>query len=314
MKVALWHVHGSWTTSLVSGGDEYLLVTRPGGGPWGRGRAGRNWPATREVNLTELAAAAPDVVVLQRPEEIGLIEQALGRRVGADVPAVYVEHNAPRPYAAESTHPLAGRTDIPLVHVTAFNRMMWDNGRCPTVVIDHGIVDPGPRYRGDLARAGTLINEPVRRARVTGTDLLPDIAGAAPVDVWGIGTDELRIHPQVHGCGDLPQDALFDALVRRRVFVHTARWTSLGLSLLEAMHLGMPIVAVAATEAATAIPAEAGVVSTDPAVLTTAVREFVSDPVRAELAGKAAREAALARFGLHRFRTAWHNLLTEVTR
>lgn len=34
-------------------------------------------------------------------------------------------------------------------------------------------------------------------------------------------------------------------MARRRVYLHTARWTSLGLSLLEAMHLGMPVVAVA---------------------------------------------------------------------
>ena len=41
------------------------------------------------------------------------------------------------------------------------------------------------------------------------------------------------------------------------------RWTSLGLSLLEAMQLGMPVVALATTEATVAVPPEAGVVSND---------------------------------------------------
>ena len=50
MKVLLWHVHGSWTTSFVQGGHEYLLpvVDGPGGkrSPDGLGRARTwDWPA-----------------------------------------------------------------------------------------------------------------------------------------------------------------------------------------------------------------------------------------------------------------------------
>ena len=82
-------------------------------------------------------------------------------------------------------------------------------------------------------------------------------------------------------------------LARRRVYVHPVRWTSLGLSLLEAMHLGMPVVALATTEAVEAVPPEAGVLSTRPERLCDAVRAFVDDPDAARLAGKAARAAAL---------------------
>src|SRR4051812_10711096 len=96
-----------------------------------------------------------------------------GRRPGIDLPAVYVEHNTPRGPAATSRHPLADRPDIPIVHVTNFNQLMWDRGRAPTTVIPHGIVDPGERYAGELARVAVVINEPVRRWRNTGTDLLP---------------------------------------------------------------------------------------------------------------------------------------------
>ena len=46
------------------------------------------------------------------------------------------------------------------------------------------------------------------------------------------------------GIEDLPQDELHAELARRRVYLHPIRWTSLGLSLLEAMHLGMPVVAL----------------------------------------------------------------------
>jgi hypothetical protein len=63
---------------------------------------------------------------------------------------------------------LAGRRGITLIHVTDFNRLMWDNGLAPTRVITHGIADPGPLYTGDIAAATTMINEPLRRWRTVG--------------------------------------------------------------------------------------------------------------------------------------------------
>ena len=269
-NVLLWHVHGSWTESFVQGRHRYLLPVNSARDADGRGLCGRRWPAACEVEADRLAEEPIDLAVLQRPEELQLLAAWSRRRPGVDVPAVYVEHNAPRPSPSESRHPIGDRTDITLVHVTDFNRLMWDNGVAPTAVITHGISDPGDRYTGELPTAATMINEPVRRWRVVGTDLLPRLAADVPIDVWGMGTFDLN-RPRfgnVSGRGDVAPPALFDQLARRRVYLHTARWTSLGISLLEAMHLGMPVVAVASTMAPLAVPSEAGVVSADVAALS----------------------------------------------
>jgi glycosyltransferase involved in cell wall biosynthesis len=214
---------------------------------------------------------------------------------------------------------MAGRDDIPIAHVTHFNRLFYDNGRAPTTVIEHGIVDPGERYTGELARAAVVTNEPVRRGRTVGADLLPGLAAVAPVDVFGMGLTGLHeqygLDPdRVALHDDPPQAAMHAELARRRVYVHPVRWTSLGLSLLEAMHLGMPVVGLATTEAVEAVPADAGVLSTRPERLWEAVRDFVHDDDAARLAGKAARAAALERYGLGRFLADWDALLREVTR
>ena len=312
MKLLVWHVHGSWTTAFVQGEHTYLLPTVDDRGPWGRGRCGRPWPDSAvEVPPDELREADIDAVVLQRPEEIDLTVEWLGSRPGTDLPAVYVEHNTPRGHAANSRHSLADQDDIAIVHVTHYNELMWDNGIAPTVVIEHGVLDPGHRYTGELARAAVLINEPVRRGRIVGTDLLPTFARAAPIDLYGIDVDGVTIDG-VTPIGDLPQDALHTEMARRRVYVHTARWTSLGLSLVEAMHLGMPVVAVASAEAATTVPREAGVVSTDVVELASAVRTFCSDPELATRVGKSAREYALTRFGLETFLHRWDTLLAAL--
>jgi hypothetical protein len=318
MRILLWHVHGSWTDSFVRGPHEYLLPVLPGGGPWGLGRAGRNWPeSVREVALNRLDADSIDAVVLQRPEELAEVHRELGRQPGAGLPAVYLEHNTPKGDVPFTVHPLADQHAIPVVHVTHFNALFWDTGSTPTVVIEHGVPDPGHLYTGELPELAVVVNEPVRRGRVTGTDLLPRFAAAAPLQVFGMGGDELPRHTGLPPSrltvrGDLATDALHRELARCRVYVHPLRWTSLGLALLEAMHLGMPVVALATTEAARAVPPEAGAISTDVGELVRQAGLLVRDPDEARERGRAARQSVLDRYSLGPFLGAWDTLLDEI--
>jgi len=272
----MWHVHGSWTTGFVQGGHEYLVPVLPDRGPDGRGRARTwDWPASVvEVTPEEAAAADVDVVVLQRPHELHALarEWLGGREPGRDIPAVYLEHTSPEGSINQMRHPAADRPDLVVVHVTHFNALFWDTGTTPTRVIEHGIVDPGYRYTGELPRAAVVINEAARRQRVTGTDLLPRFRQAVPIDLFGMDAASLG------GLEDIPQERLHDEMARRRVYLHPMRWTSLGLSLLEAMHLGMPIVALATTEVPRAVPPEAGAVSNSMEELETALRRLVAEP------------------------------------
>lgn len=316
MKVLLWHVHGSWTTAFVRGGHDYVVPVTPDRGPYGRGRARTwDWPANvMEVAPEALAREDVDAVVLQRPEEEVLATEWLRRRPGRDVPLIYLEHNAPQGRISDLRHPMADRGDVELVHVTHCNALFWDRGTTPHRVIEHGIIDPGYRYTGELDRAAVVVNEPVRRGRVTGTDLLTTFAEAIPVDLFGMGAVAAAPRSGARGIENLPQDALHREVARRRVYLHPARWTSLGLSLIEAMQLGLPVVALATTAVPEAVPPEAGVVSNDPDVITAALRQLHADPEEARRLGKAGRAAALERFGLDRFLDDWDRLLKEVTR
>ncbi len=308
MRLLVWHVHGAWTTAFVHGPHEYLIPELPGRGPDGRGRADTYaWPAAaRALSPEQLARERVDLVVLQRPHELELVEDWLGLRPGVDVPALFVEHNSPQGRVAEMRHPLADRADIPVIHVTHFNALFWDCGAAPTAVVEHGVVDPGPLYTGELPRAAVVINEARRRGRVTGTDLIGPICGEVPFDLFGIDAEALG------GVGDLPYSELHGAMAARRVYVHPNRWTSLGLSLVEAMHLGMPVVAVATTEAHDALPADGAVVSNRLETLRGAVARLAADPAEAAERGARLRQHALARYGLDRFLSDWDAVLAAV--
>jgi hypothetical protein len=307
MRVLLWYAHGSYVNALVRGDHDYLVcATDPSGG--GPPVPTSPWPDSVTVaSAEEVRANPPDVVVIQRLEEIDCCRNLLGFEPGRDRPAIFCEHNVPKHDIPSAVHPLADRDNWLIVHVTGVNALLWDCGRTPSRVVGHGIPDPGVRYVGDLDRAAFVVNEPVRRCRLVGTDLIPLVAPDVGVDVFGIDGNLLvdaQPEADLRFGGNLAQQELWDAVARDRVYLHLNRWTSLGLSLIEAMLMAMPVAVLAMTEAAS-LPPEIGAVSSDPARLRRRVRELIDDAAEARRCGALARAVALERFGLAAFLRGW---------
>jgi hypothetical protein len=309
MRIVTWHVHAAWSSALVSGRHRYLIPTLPDRGPYGRGRPMTfPWPDNAiEISPEGLRVADVDVAVLQRPEEEDLLHRWLGRRV----PLIYVEHNTPKNGVPGTRHPMADRDDVIVVHVTHFNDLFWDCGHTRTVVIEPGVRPPNPHWTGELERLAVVTNEPVRRGRTTGTDLFARFAEVAPLDIFGTGVSSLgNARIAVHE--DLSQPAMHIALTRRRAYLHLTRWTSLGLSLIEAMLMGCPVIALATTEAPMAVPPGCGHIGTNVTDLVEAARVYLKNPDVASSDGSRARAFAVARFGLSRFLADWDDLLALV--
>ena len=318
MRILMWDVHGGYTDSLLAGSHDYLFLP-PDNGRGGLARFRGTPPASaREVSAAELRDDPPDLVLLQRLEEVDLCCRYVARAPGVELPAIFLEHNTPKADVPNTRHPLADVPELMIIQVTHFNHLFWDCGGTPTRVIEHGIADPGVRYRGELDRLAFVVNEPVRRWRITGTDLLCRFGGLE-IDAFGIDADLLpdALPPgdaQVSFAGNLSPEDLYDAMALRRVYLHLNRWTSLGLTLIQAMLLGMPVVVLDATEASRAVPADAGALSSDVDDLVRGARMLLRDPEEAARRGQNAREAALERYGIKRFLCDWDAAFADVGR
>jgi glycosyltransferase involved in cell wall biosynthesis len=192
--------------------------------------------------------------------------------------------------------------------VTRFNQLMWDCGRSPTTVVEHGVRLPEPVVAtAERARGVVVANELPRRGRRFGADLVERWRAELPLDLVGMG------NAAIGGCGEVPPPQLAAHLVSYRFFLHPARFTSLGLAVIEAMMVGLPILALAVTEMPTVITSRVnGYLSTDPAALTAVARELLADRDLARAWGEAARCTAEERFGIDRFVADWLTLFERI--
>jgi glycosyltransferase involved in cell wall biosynthesis len=245
-----------------------------------------------------------DVVVLQTPQNLREDMLELLNPNQRRLPTLYLEHNVPRPDAVNMRHPFADEPGL-LVHVTPYNRLMWDNGPRPTRVIEHSVaLDSGITYQGTVARGISVVNGMQARPRIAGYDLFLQARSKVPLEAVGMGTEAFG------GLGDVPYRDLHRLAARYRFLFSPMRYTSLPLAVVEAMSIGMPVVALATTALPDVIQDGVnGYISSDPDVLIERMKALIADSELARALGQRARETARERFGLDRFRAEWDDAL-----
>lgn len=309
LRVLTWHVHGNYLYYLTQAPHEFHVVAKPGYPPGYAGRAGvLPWgDNVHEVAADEVAKREFDVIVYQHRQHwerdrFDILNDAQRR-----LPRVYVEHDPPQEAPFAQRHWVSDR-DALLVHVTPFNQLMWDSGETPTRVIEHGVlVHEHARYTGTTPRGIVVVNHLRERGRRLGADVFETVRRQVPLDLVGMDAQSLQ------GIGEIPNTDLPRFVAQYRFFFNPIRWTSLGLAIVEAMTVGVPIVGLATTELASVIrDGENGFVDTRVERLVERMRALIDDPALARKLGDGARKTALERFGIERFAADWDRALREV--
>ncbi len=310
LRILTWHVHGNYLLYLTQARHSFFLPVRQDGGEGygGRGRTFPFGPNVQDVPSERVRRERFDVVLFQSKRNYLEDQFEILSPEQRRLPRIYLEHDPPREHPTDTRHVL-NDPDVLLVHVTPFNDLMWASGRTPTRVIEHGVLVPeGVRCTGELARGISVVNNLPSRGRRVGADVFERVRREVPLDLVGMGSEA------VSGLGDVPPTELPQLVARYRFFFNPIRYTSLGLAVCEAMMLGLPVVALATTEHATAVEnGVSGYADTDVDRLVERMQELLDDPALARWLGERARERTRERFAIERFVRDWNEALALAT-
>ncbi len=310
LRVLTWHVHGSYLFYLAHARHDFLVPVKAGSPEHyvGLPPGGFTWPPNlHEVPAEEVPRLDLDLVLSQTHAQWLEEREALLTEAQRRLPRIHLEHDPPREHPVGQRHPVDDPGAL-LVHVTPFNDLMWDSGRTPRRVVEHGVAVPeGVRYTGELERGIVVVNNLPRRGRRVGADVFARVREEIPLDLVGMGAEDAG------GLGEVPPDRLAAFAARYRFFFNPIRYTSLGLAVCEAMAAGIPVVALATTEHATAVEdGVSGYVDTSVERLVERMRGLLADPAEARRLGEGARRRARERYSLERFARDWNEVLELV--
>lgn len=302
LKVLIWHVHGAYLYYLSHAPHDFYVLSKPDRPSGYMGKFGHiPWPDNvHDMPVAALEDATFDCVVYQSPEHFQHDQFEHLTPEQQRLPQIYIEHDPPQKHPTNTRHPVDD-PNVLLVHVTHFNRLMWDSGRTPTRVIEHGVVIPhGVHYSGEIAKGIVVINHLQQRGRRLGVDIFEAARAAVPLDLVGMEAEVLG------GYGEVLHKDLCAFQSHYRFFFNPIRYTSLGLAVIEAMMVGLPIVGLATTEMVTAVESGiCGYLHTDLYVLIQRMQELIRDPELARELGQNARLYAQERFNISRFASDW---------
>lgn len=300
LRILTWHVHGNYLYALSQVPHDFIVPVLPGRAP-GYGALGNRIPwgaGLTEAPAFNLRDMEFDCVLYQSRQNLEDARLLLSDAQRA-LPSAYLEHDPPMPHPTETRHVFRHDKGM-IVHVTPYNAVMWDCADMPSRVVEHGVPEPAVTYDGGIEKGIVVVNHLARRGRRIGVDVFEHVRARTPLDLIGMDSERLG------GLGEVPNMEVAALMSRYRYFFSPIRYASLGLSLVEAMLCGVPVVGFGGTELPVLIRnGENGYVDNRLDRLVEVGRQLLAEPELARAWGSAGRGMARQRFGMDRFVSDW---------
>ena len=307
LRIFTWHIHGTYLYYLSQGDYElYIPVDyERKEGYHGRGSTFPFGTNVREVPAEDVKSLDIDIILFQTASNYERDQYEVLSAHQRMLPKIFLQHDPPWGHPTDTVH-IASNSGVILVHVTHFNRLMWDNGGLDARVIEHGVMDQGHTYTGELERGLVIINNLPTRGRMLGFDIFLKLRKRIPLDLVGMGAEQYGLSEVLH-----PQLPAFAG--KYRFFFNPIRYTSMGLAVCEAMSYGMPIVGLATTEMVRHIRnGYNGFLDLELDNLIAGMDFLLENKDVARTMGDHARRYALKIFNMERFINEWETLFLQV--
>jgi len=307
-RIFTWNIHGSYLYYLSLG--DYIIYLpfdeKRSERYCGRGTTYPYGPSVIEIPMQEVRNIEFDIVLFQNDENYFSDQYNILSEEQRQLPRIYLEHDPPWGHPTDTEHPVKDPT-ITLVHVTHFNDLMWKTDLPDVRVITHGVSVPSHSYTGTLKKGIVVINNLPSRGRMLGYDIFKKVKDKIPLDLVGMGASAF-------GIGEVLHPQLPEFMKQYRFFFNPIRYTSLGLSVCEAMMIGLPVVGLATTELASVIKNEkSGFIHTDIEYLIAKMQLLLDVPSVAYGMSQASSQCAKELFDINRFTATWKKLFIQKT-
>ena len=246
LRILTWHVHGSYLYYLVQSDHQFFLPTKPDR-PEGYGGklSGFEWGNNvQDVPADRVCEMEFDCILFQSRKNYLEDQYEILSESQRRLPRLYLEHDPPRESPTDTAH-IVDDADVLLVHVTHFNQLMWNNGRSPTCVIEHGVMVP--RKGVDTAIQGfarfcQMSQHPARLIVVGGELDDPDPRIQAEIERLHAIADQAEITDHIQFVGRKGREVLRYYYSAADVFITTPWYEPFGITPIEAMACGTPVI------------------------------------------------------------------------
>jgi hypothetical protein len=301
LRIFTWHIHGTYLYYLSKGNYTiYIPVNeKRDEGYYGRGRTFPFGDNVIEIEAGQVRHQSFDCILFQSNKNFLVDQYEVLSEEQRRLPRIYLEHDPPVAHPTDARH-IMNDPEVILVHVTHFNRLMWQSAARIVRVIEHGVPLPPCKYSGEIEKGIVVINHLHQRGRMLGADIFEEVKKQVPLELIGMGTAEYG------GSGEVLHPMTQEFIRHYRFFFNPIRYTSMGLAVCEAMMLGMPVVALATTEYPSVLKDDqTGFISNDVDYLVSQMKRLLAKRELASLLGAEARRVAQKRFDLNRFTRDW---------
>lgn len=301
LRIFTWHIHGTYLYYLSLGEYEIYIPVKEDKeeGYYGRGETFPFGKNVIEIPVEEVKNYEFDCILFQTNKNYLKDQYEILTEEQRKLPRIYLEHDPPTKDPTEQLH-IMRDPEVLMVHVTYFNKLMWNNDGCEVKVIEHGAPDKKIKYTGTIEKGIVVINHLHQRGRKTGADIFKKVSTYIPLDLIGMGTFEYG------GLGEVLHPQMASFISQYRFFFNPIRYTSFGLAVCEAMMVGMPVVALATTEYSAVISnGVSGIIHTDVDYLIEKMNLLLQNKALAVSLGEKGRRVARKKFDIERFTNEW---------
>lgn len=303
LKILTYPTHESYQTMMENIPHDFYMIT-------GNGIKGWDYH-TKPIPKNHYLLSQPfpnlpaniefDLILSQ--DRFGGLQRSLEISSRFGIPVIHIDHALPPPNAfPKQIEKMKTLTPHQRVFIAESSKEHW-GGDVNDPVIRYGLdTNTWSGWHGSNEYGLSIVNYFAQRDVFCGWTEWQEVAKSVPMKLIGENPGLSTSAPST--------EALIDAIRSSKFYLNTAKWSTLPMSMVEAMMIGCPVITTSYLEAGRIIKhGENGFIADSPKEMIKYAKILLNDYDVAKQIGENGRKSAMEIFKLDKFIEQWSNVL-----